>query len=288
LKSKSHLEDTALALDVGDHLCTHLALVAGTGSVGGVRSPLAGGTGSGLLEHAVDLLKGETLGLGDEEIGVDEGEGAETSPDEEDAGLEITVLSADHVRGDDGDDGIPEPVGGGGESDTTGTDREREDLTDDDPGTGTPGGGEEEDEDGDEGNLGVDGSSVVGSGERVATGDGVGNGVGLVETNGDTNDGNEELAEEHTKGTPEEERTTTEFLHGEKGDGSRADIDKGEDQGDQESVANGTSGLQEDSGVVEDEVDTGPLLHHLHGSSQNGATNIGARLEERTTEAVRP
>ena len=31
--------------------------------------PFAGGTGSGLLQHLVDLLEGKTLGLGDEEVG---------------------------------------------------------------------------------------------------------------------------------------------------------------------------------------------------------------------------
>jgi hypothetical protein len=35
---------------------------------GGVRLPLARGAGSGLLQHLVDLLKSEALGLRDEEV----------------------------------------------------------------------------------------------------------------------------------------------------------------------------------------------------------------------------
>ena len=61
--------------------------------------------------------------------------------------------------------GVPQPVGGGRETDTAGPDRERKDLANNDPGTRAPGGGEEEDEDSDEGNLGVDGGNVVGKAE---------------------------------------------------------------------------------------------------------------------------
>lgn len=74
------------------------------GGEGAVRLPLGRGTGSGLLHHLVDLLEGETLGLRDEEVGVDKGTGAERSPDEEDLGLEVTLVSVDHVGGDDSDD----------------------------------------------------------------------------------------------------------------------------------------------------------------------------------------
>ena len=39
------------------------------GSKSAVGLPLAGCTGGGLLQHLVDLLEGEALGLGDEEVG---------------------------------------------------------------------------------------------------------------------------------------------------------------------------------------------------------------------------
>ena len=195
-----YLEDGALALDVLGDVRAKLGAVlhAHLGGVGGVRLPLGRSARGGLLHHLVDLLEGQTLGLGDEEPGVDEGARAQASPDEEHGGLEVALVSADHVRGDDGDDGVPEPVGGGGESNTTGADGEREDLTDEDPGTRTPGGGEEEDEDGDERDLSVDSRKVVGAGGAISKGGGV------VEALSDTDDSNEELADQHAKGTPDE------------------------------------------------------------------------------------
>lgn len=283
------LEDAALSLDILDDLQVELATVgvADGGSEGLVRDPLGGGTGSGLLHHAVNLLKRKTLGFGHKEVRIDEGACAETHPDEEDGRSEVTLILVDHVRSDDGDDSVPEPVGGGGEGDTTRSDGEGEDFTDQDPGTRTPGGGEEEDEDGDEGNLSVDGRDVVGAGKRVTT-SGVGDIVGVVETDGNTNDGDDKLADQHTEGTPDEQRTTTELLNSPEGDGCRADVDEGEDQGDQKGVGDSASRLEERCGVVEDEVDTGPLLHHLERGTENGLAQVAVLLPERTLEAVGP
>lgn len=114
---------------------------------GGVRDPLGGSTGSGLLHEFVDLLKSETLGLVDEEVGVDEAADAEGTPEPEDLCAEVGLVGTDEVRGDDCDDAVPEPVGSGREGNTTRTDGEREDFADDDPSSGTPGGSEEEDVD---------------------------------------------------------------------------------------------------------------------------------------------
>lgn len=69
-----------------------------------MRDPSGRGARVGLLQHAIDLLEGETLGFGHEEVGVDEADGAEGAPDEEDFGAEVALVLADHVRGDDGDD----------------------------------------------------------------------------------------------------------------------------------------------------------------------------------------
>jgi hypothetical protein len=102
---------------------------------------------------------------------------------------------------------VPQPVGGGGKSNTAGADGEREDLANDDPGAGAPGAGEEEDEDGDEGDLGVDGRDVGCAGLTSGVGEGV------VKANGDTDDGDEELADQHAEGTPDEERTATPLLN---------------------------------------------------------------------------
>jgi hypothetical protein len=97
-------------------------------SKGSLRLPAGRGAGSGLLHHLVDLLQGETLCLRDEEVGVEEGAGTEGAPDEEDLGAEVALVRVDHVGGDDGDDAVPEPVGGGGEGDAAGPDGEGEDF----------------------------------------------------------------------------------------------------------------------------------------------------------------
>ena len=70
---------------------------------GRVRHPLAGVARGSLLEHAVDLLERETLGLRDKQVRVHEADGAEGAPDEEDLGAEVALVFADHVGGDDCD-----------------------------------------------------------------------------------------------------------------------------------------------------------------------------------------
>lgn len=96
----------ALLLDVLHDLRSKGSLVCKThiSGEGGVRHPFAGVSWGGLLEHAVDLLERKTLGLGDEEVGVHEADGAEGAPDEEDLGAEVAFGCADHVGGDDCDD----------------------------------------------------------------------------------------------------------------------------------------------------------------------------------------
>jgi len=69
-----------------------------------MRYPFARVPGGGFLEHAVDLLEGETLGLRDQEVGVNEADSAEGAPDEEDLRAEVAFGGADHVGGDDTDD----------------------------------------------------------------------------------------------------------------------------------------------------------------------------------------
>jgi hypothetical protein len=244
--------------------------------------PLGRGPWGGLGHHLINLLQGQTLGLGNEEVGVNESDCAETSPDEEHGGAEVTLLNTDHVRGDDGNDGVPEPVGGGGERNTTGADGEREHLTDEDPGTRTPGGGEEEDEDGDERDLSVDSRKVVGAGRAISKGGGV------VEALSDTDDSDQELADQHAESAVEQECATTELLHSVERERSGADVDEGEDQRDQESVADSASRLEERCRVVEDKVDTSPLLHHLKRGTEDGLAEVGVGLPEGTLEAVGP
>ncbi len=207
--------------------------------------PLAAVARGRLLEHAIDLLETETLGLGDQEVRVDEAGGAQAAPEEEDLGAQVAVLGANHVGGDDADDAVPEPVAGGGEADAAGADGDGEDLADDDPGAGAPGGGEEEDVDADEGDEGAGGVVVAGQGGADGADD--------------------ELADDHAQRAPDEDGAAAEALHGPEGDGGGAHVDEREDEGDEEGVRDGAQGLEEDGGVVEDEVHPRPLLHHPAG-----------------------
>lgn len=247
-----------------------------------MRDPLGGGSRSRLFEHLVDLLQGQTLGLGHQDERVDEGGSAETTPDEEDGRSQVSSVLADHVGGDDCDDGVPEPVGSGRQSNTSGSNRQGEDFTDQDPGTRTPSGGEEEDEDGNEGNLGVDCRDV--SSNCLASS------VGgeLVETDSNTDDGDDELTDQHAQGTPDEQRSSTELFNSVERDRSGADVDNGEDHRGDERVIDGTGGLQESGRVVEDEVDTGPLLHHLERSTEDSSSQVGLGLEDGARETGGP
>ena len=138
-------------------------LVVGLASVRRARDPLARLARGRLLEHAVDLLERETLGLWDEEVRIDEGTRAEGAPEEEDGRTEVGLVGTDKVRSDDGDDRVPEPVRGRRERNTSGSDGEREDLANENPSTRAPGRSKEEDEDGNEGDLGIDGANVLGN-----------------------------------------------------------------------------------------------------------------------------
>jgi hypothetical protein len=239
------------------------------GSVGRVWFPsrrLSGG--SNLLHHSVDLLEGKTLGLPHEEVGVDVAKNTKTTPDEEDLGLEVGLVGVDHVRGDDGDDTVPEPVGGGGKGDTSRSNGQGEDFSDTDPGTWTPGRGEEENVDTDESDLDLDNGRVI--------------------SLGGTDNGGDKLADPHTKSTVDQKRSTTEFLNGVERNRGGAYVDKGGDKRDQERVGNGTQVLEEDGSKVEDEVDTGPLLHHLERGTEDGSSEVGSRVAETTRETSRP
>lgn len=243
----------------------------------GVWLPLARGAGSRLLQHLVDLLEGKTLGLGDEEVGEYEGNAAESAPHEEDVGAETGRVGAvgDEVGGDDTDDAVPEPVRGSGETDTTRADGEREDLADDDPGARSPGGSEDGDVQADERNHGAD--SV-----------GVGVGGVSVLASGGTNDPDDELHDDHTSGTEDEDGTTSNLLDHDEGSRGGEHVDEGGDHGDQEGVVDRAELLEEDGAEVEDEVDTSKLLHHLDEDTDKGTASVGRRLGDAALEASCP
>lgn len=118
----------------------------------------------------------------------------------------------------------------------------------------------------DESDLSIDGRDVLSDSITGSIDE------GLVESDSNTDDGNDELANEHTKSTINEKRSSSNAFHGPEGEGSSADVDQVEDEGDEESVADSTGRLQEGSRIVEDEVDTSPLLHHLQRCAQDCLT----------------
>lgn len=128
-----------------------------------------------------------------------------------------------------------------GKTNTTRTDGEGEDFTDDDPRRRTPGGSEHGDVQADEGNHGA--GSI-----------GVGRVVGRVLASCGTNGTDDELHNDHTSGTVDQDGAATELLdHDERGWG-RKHVDEGSDKTDQEGVRDGAKLLEEDGTEVEDEV----------------------------------
>lgn len=184
-------------------------------------------------------------------------------------------LVGNEVGRNDTDNAIPEPVGSGRETDTAGTDGEREDLTNDDPGGGAPGGGERGNVQADESNHGAGGIWVGGVVRGVPSG-------------GGTDDTDNELHDDHGSSTPDENRTATNLLDHDEREGSGEHVDERGDKRDQEGVLDGAELLEEDGTEVEDEVDTGQLLHHLHEDAENGTTDIGRRLGDLALEAGHP
>lgn len=89
-----------------DLLVQDTVLVGHLGGKGRRGLPAGRSARGGLLHHLVDLLQGEALGLGDEEVRVDEGACAQAAPDEEDGRLQVALVGVGHVRGDDGNDGL--------------------------------------------------------------------------------------------------------------------------------------------------------------------------------------
>jgi len=206
------------------HVKLSILVTANDLSEGGLGPPCSAGSWCRLLHHLVDLFERKTLGLWNEEVGVDEGNGTKSSPYEEDVGLQVSFIFTNHVWCDNGDDGVPEPVGGCGEGNTTRSDWKRENFADNDPGTRTPGRCEEEDEDGNEGDLSVDSRNIISKGVSICVK------MSVVETDSVTDDTDQKLADQHAGSANDEDSSATESLNSVEGDGCRADIDQVEDE----------------------------------------------------------
>ncbi len=86
------------------NICLQHPVLSHTPRKSSGRLPLRRSPGRTLLHHPIDLFETEALGLGHQEPCVDESRCTETAPDEEDRGLQVAVVFADHVWSDDGDD----------------------------------------------------------------------------------------------------------------------------------------------------------------------------------------
>ena len=98
-KSESDLDFVGELLVADDDLgvleVTNIASdLAGLGGKGRSRAPLGRIARVGLGEHLVDLLERQTLGLWDEEVGVDKAASAESAPDEEDVRAKVALRIA--------------------------------------------------------------------------------------------------------------------------------------------------------------------------------------------------
>ncbi len=81
---------------------------------------------------------------------------------------------------------------------------------------------------------------------------------------GNTNDTDDELHDDHSCAPDDEDLAATEAFDCPERDRGRADVDQGRDEGDEEGIGDRAEGGEEDGSEVEDEIDTGQLLHHLH------------------------
>jgi hypothetical protein len=109
--------------------------------------------------------------------------------------------------------------------------------------------------------------------------------VSLVEAGGNTDDGDEELADKHAESAVDEERATTELLDSPEGDRGGNDVDNGEDHRKEEDVGNGTGRLEEGRGVVEDEVLRGWKEMTASARGTEGES-VGGKLEKKLTTPV--
>jgi hypothetical protein len=98
LLSRLHMLSTCSRANLFGH--SHLR------SISAMWNPLSTSHWCCLFQHPVNLFKGETFSLGNQEVCVDKAEDAERAPQEEDLGSEInsTTSCRSDIRSDDSDD----------------------------------------------------------------------------------------------------------------------------------------------------------------------------------------
>lgn len=80
-----------------------VALNAHLGGKGRGWTPFCARSRCRFFQHLIDLLEGQAFGFWYQEIGVDTGACAETTPNEEDLWSQVSILCANEVRTDDGE-----------------------------------------------------------------------------------------------------------------------------------------------------------------------------------------
>jgi len=163
---------------------------------------------------------------------------------------------------------IPQPVGRGGESYPAGANWQGEDLANHDPSARAPGRRKEEYVDAYECDHGAD--------------------CVLVLPVCDADNCYDEFANQHPQRTPYHDRSSSHLLNDVETNGCGAYVHERGNEGDQERVMDRAELSEERGSEVENEVYTGPLLHHLQRGTEDGAAEVGGRVQEGSAETVGP
>ena len=167
----------------------------------------------------------------------------------------------DDEGGEERNEEVPQPVGGGGQSHAGRAVAGRVQLGDDGPDEGTPGGGEGDDEQAGEDDQDVAGGGAAGLREDELTDEGV-----------------DQEAADGPESTDDESSAASALLDDPKTTESAEDVDGAEnDLGDVRVVKTDT--LEDGCAVVEEEVGTGKLLAGLEHNTDHDATEHGRGSE---------
>jgi hypothetical protein len=99
---------------------------------------------------------------------------------------------------------------------------------------------------------------------------------------------NDELSNYHAQSTPDENTAAAIRLDHVEAKRGGANVDEGDDKGDQEGVADCAQAGEKGSIEINNEVDTSQLLHHLHQDPNSGTTAIAIANEDTAFETVSP
>ena len=246
-------------------LGTLLGLTLGWGSVHLVDDAIGSLPGSRLpgLDvqdvHGVDLLESAALGLADkEEDNPDSGKTASSK--------DVTVAEIDGTGdewGEEGDEEVPGPVGGSGDTHAGSTVTEGIHFTADSPDDGTPGGGEADDEETGEDDHGDTGGvrSRVDVKNRV------------------TDRSPDQEADEHPSSSSHQTLAASVVLDDVQTGQGHTKVDGTQNDLSDVRVAQ-THTLEDGGTVVEDEVGTGQLLQRLETNTENGTVEHARASED--------